>query len=452
MSKVMATSGNHAPVIKGSAGGSGATGDAAAGLFSAVFGGMQKAETDSDADAAHTQTDASGSEQIIEQNLAALPVGMRRSVSELGKTDSQTSDDLHTEGSSLDTDKLAEAGLLAAHSQLSDIGKRQSGQPLQQVPSSLTALAEDLKQPQTKTPAAQIAQEKLQSVLDEDFIGPPLPRDMKKSEIALLHQSENNVKEVMTVARQTARSHDKMLQRPELITKALGVNQSANLTEELADTNILDASSLKADRLSELTTRLGDKSVHVATPSVQLTASAASDAQTGVVAGQQANAAQTGGQQSGAGSTFTGTAPTDLAEQWLDVLDMQDEKWTDQLVRRIDREFRTGGRGLELEMNPRNLGRLKVSLSVVQDQTNVVLRTETGAAAQMLIEAEGRLAQMLGGAGLKLGQFDAFTGGQNRDFGQHDGQHEQNGTMTEAQNESQTGDTDMSDGLVNLRA
>ena len=49
---------------------------------------------------------------------------------------------------------------------------------------------------------------------------------------------------------------------------------------------------------------------------------------------------------------------------------MQDEKWTERLVRRIDREFRRG-KGPELELNPRNLGRLKVSLSVAQDQTNV---------------------------------------------------------------------------------
>ena len=46
----------------------------------------------------------------------------------------------------------------------------------------------------------------------------------------------------------------------------------------------------------------------------------------------------------------------------------------------------------------------------------MVLRTETGAAAQMLTEAEGRLAQMLSDAGLKLGQFDAYSGGQNRGF------------------------------------
>ena len=131
---------------------------------------------------------------------------------------------------------------------------------------------------------------------------------------------------------------------------------------------------------------------------------------------------------------------------------MQDEKWTEQLVRRINREFRAGGKGLELELNPRNLGRLKVNLSVAQEQTNVVLRTETGAAAQMLTEAEGRLAQMLSDAGLKLGQFDAYSGGQNRGFGQQGKQQEQNGMVAETENDSHTGDTDATDGLVNLKA
>ena len=141
-----------------------------------------------------------------------------------------------------------------------------------------------------------------------------------------------------------------------------------------------------------------------------------------------------------------------MAEQWLDVLDMQDEKWTEQLVRRINREFKTGGKGLELELNPRNLGRLKVNLSVAQEQTNVVLRTETGAAAQMLTEAEGRLSQMLSDAGLKLGQFDAYSGGQNRGFSRQNKQQEQNGMVAKTENDSQTGDTDTADGLVNLKA
>ena len=43
MSKVMATSGNHAPVIKGTAAGGDAAADGAAeGLFAALFGGCNK--------------------------------------------------------------------------------------------------------------------------------------------------------------------------------------------------------------------------------------------------------------------------------------------------------------------------------------------------------------------------------------------------------------------------
>ena len=70
----------------------------------------------------------------------------------------------------------------------------------------------------------------------------------------------------------------------------------------------------------------------------------------------------------------------------------------------------------------------------------------------MLTEAEARLAQMLSDAGLKLGQFDAYSGGNNRGFGQQRKQHEQNGMVTKTENDSQTGDTDTTDGLVNLKA
>ena len=455
MSKVMATSGNHASVIKGAAaGGNAAVDGASSGLFAAFFGGMQQAETDTDADSAQALKDTAESEKIIDPHLAALLGAMRRPYPGNDKTDSQTSDELQKDGSDLEKDNLADAGLLAVDSQVSDTGQRRSGQSLQQGLSTMASLAEDLKQAQTNTSAAQRAQTataQSNTELDEDFIGPPLPQSPQKFALAGFGQSDNNLKKAVKAAHQTARLHSDMPQWNILKTQAQYNGPSADVTEELTDTDILDAAMLKAVRLPEATTRLGDRPAHTVKSSVQLTASA--DAQTGFsAAGQQANSGQPGGQQSGAGSAFTGTAPTDLAEQWIDILDMQDEKWTDQLARRIDRELKTGGKGLELEMNPRNLGRLKVSLSVTQDQTNVVLRTETGAAAQMLSEAEGRLVQMLGEAGLKLGQFEAFSGGQNRGFGQHNSEQEQNGTVAEAENDGQTADTAISDGLVNLKA
>jgi flagellar hook-length control protein FliK len=64
------------------------------------------------------------------------------------------------------------------------------------------------------------------------------------------------------------------------------------------------------------------------------------------------------------------------------------------------------------------------------------MRTENSAAAQMLAEAESRLAQMLENSGLKLGMFNTFTGGDGRQAGQNnngnDGQKNGAGNTSEA--------------------
>ena len=57
MSKVMPTSGNQSPVVKGSATGGDAADGGATGMFDALFCGMQQAAVNVDADAPQTQTD-----------------------------------------------------------------------------------------------------------------------------------------------------------------------------------------------------------------------------------------------------------------------------------------------------------------------------------------------------------------------------------------------------------
>ena len=53
MSKIMATSGNQVPVLKGAAIGEGASADSGvAGIFAALFGGMQLTEAEGDSDPA----------------------------------------------------------------------------------------------------------------------------------------------------------------------------------------------------------------------------------------------------------------------------------------------------------------------------------------------------------------------------------------------------------------
>ena len=463
MSKIMATSGNHASVLKGTAIEGEATADAgAASLFASLFGGMQLAKTEGDTDAAQSNTQTgqtiSNSEPVFEPHVVAMLGAIKKdiqgkvkagSISDSSEETQLENFELRTDNFDLETDKLPDAGLLAAHNQLPQRGQHIASQKHLQNQPQMAALAEDMKKAKAKTSAAWNQQP---AELDEDFIGPPLPRVMQKSNSEALERNDANLKKVMTSARQTVLLQNDMLQRPVLKAEVVDSAPLGKLSDGVAVSDVLNAASLKAERMPELAGRLSDRPDRILTPTVQLPSPTA-DVQTSLsAANQQTNFTQTGNQHSGSGSAFAATTQTDLSEHWLDVLDMQDEKWTEQLVRQIDREFRRGGKGLELELNPRNLGRLKVTLSVAQEQTNVVLRTETGAAAQMLTEAEGRLAQMLIDAGLKLGQFDAYTGGKDRGFGQQDKHQEQNGELTESENDGQADDTDTSDGLVNLKA
>ena len=452
MSKIMATSGNQVPVSKGTATGEDTTSDSGvAGLFAALFGGMQRTETESDSgfSLSNSQTDDTNTnfEQALDPHLAAMLQGNLGQVKDVSIPDA--TDDVQRKNSGLEVERLPDAGLLAADNQLSQSGQHMANQTNLQSQSQMAALAEDLKKANAKISAAQARQP---AELDDDFIGPPLPRVIQKSALLGSERTNNNPKKAMTVDRHIERLQINMPQKPVFKVEFSDGVLSGELPDELTVAKVLDAANLKAERLTELAGRTADSSARVPTPSVHLTSSAA-DSQTGLSAvSHNISSSQNSGQHLGSGSAFSGPSHTDLAEQWLDVLDMQDEKWTEQLVRRINREFRTGGKGLELELAPRNLGRLKVNLSVAQEQTNVVLRTETGVAAQMLTEAEGRLAQMLSDVGLKLGQFDASSGGHNRGFGQQGKQQEQNVMAAETENDSHTGDTDTTDGLINLKA
>ena len=145
------------------------------------------------------------------------------------------------------------------------------------------------------------------------------------------------------------------------------------------------------------------------------------------------------GQQGGNGAAAAARFDNSL-EQWADMLDMQDDNWSEMLVRRIDKEFRGGGKGLEIEMSPRHLGRLQVTLTQQQEQTHINMRTENSSAAQMLIEAEARLSQMLESSGLKLGMFNAFSDGRGNQTGQQN--NDRDGQQNTALSDAGTGEGD----------
>ena len=179
-------------------------------------------------------------------------------------------------------------------------------------------------------------------------------------------------------------------------------------------------------------------------------ANASSNGQSGAQTGHQSGAQS--GSQSGGG--LLGNLNN------LQILDTAKDNWTEMLLQRVKNGLSGGKDQLDFQLNPRNLGKLRISLVMQNDRTNIQIQTETSAAASMLSDSESRLAQMLEASGLRLGnlnsgQFHGF-GGTGSD--QQANQQSQRKTDSLNQSDDVQGEvvdelvTEGSDNLINIQA
>jgi hypothetical protein len=101
---------------------------------------------------------------------------------------------------------------------------------------------------------------------------------------------------------------------------------------------------------------------------------------------------------------------------------------------------------------------MRISLVLQNDRTNIRVKTETSAAALMLSESEGRLAQMLEASGLRLGNFNSGFS-QGFDSKGSDGHGDQEslvragkGKPDDEGNVSAETISEQSDNLINIQA
>ena len=94
-------------------------------------------------------------------------------------------------------------------------------------------------------------------------------------------------------------------------------------------------------------------------------------------------------------------------------LDMADKAWKEALVRQVEMQLKEGGKTLDLSLNPKQLGKMTVSINMVGDDTSIQIPTETSAAATLLLESESKLAQMMQDIGLRLNLLQAGLSGKN---------------------------------------
>ena len=109
----------------------------------------------------------------------------------------------------------------------------------------------------------------------------------------------------------------------------------------------------------------------------------------------------------------TATPSQNLAalERWSNsIVDVQKQGWTQSLVRRVA-SMPTNGGNLVITLQPASLGKITVSLSESRRGMDLRMRTETGATAALLNDAEGRISQLLESAGMRLNSFSADMSG-----------------------------------------
>ena len=115
-----------------------------------------------------------------------------------------------------------------------------------------------------------------------------------------------------------------------------------------------------------------------------------------------------GSNHSGGNSFYSSSAAS------LEYLNMLDKSWGNNILNRLEKAIKNGDENIEISLKPRNLGKLKISLSLTNDSARINIITENSSAALLLSDAESKLSQMLENSGLKLSNLSTNSDQSNK--------------------------------------
>jgi hypothetical protein len=110
-------------------------------------------------------------------------------------------------------------------------------------------------------------------------------------------------------------------------------------------------------------------------------------------------------------STNRSTAPEPSLQSSQNAYETQlkllEKNWGKDLAKIIERAIISGKEKIDISLDPQKLGKMHLTLSVVNNQTSIFITTENAATSLILNSAEDRLAQMFESSGYKLSNFQA---------------------------------------------
>ena len=124
-------------------------------------------------------------------------------------------------------------------------------------------------------------------------------------------------------------------------------------------------------------------------------------------------------------SDLSNSGYNSVLENLLDHLDLTEQGWTSKLATRIEKAFINGGEEIEFNLKPKNLGVLKISLTLKQGLGTVKIQAENSFVTNALQQNEVFLQKLFNDQGMSL-DFMAHNGNENFGSTHNFNQNEQN--------------------------
>ena len=124
-------------------------------------------------------------------------------------------------------------------------------------------------------------------------------------------------------------------------------------------------------------------------------------------------------------SDLSNSGYNSVLENLLDHLNLTEQGWTSKLATRIEKAFINGGEEIEFNLKPKNLGVLKISLTLKQGLGTVKIQAENSFVTNALQQNEVFLQKLFNDQGMSL-DFMAHNGNENFGSTHNFNQNEQN--------------------------
>ena len=112
-------------------------------------------------------------------------------------------------------------------------------------------------------------------------------------------------------------------------------------------------------------------------------------------------------QQGGNAQSQTTSNNFQTINEIKEMLDMADRRWANNLVSRLQKAHSSNLNELELILTPKNLGKMKIKISLSDKTAFVKISTDNASASSLILEQENKLNEMFKQVGLVLEDFSS---------------------------------------------